>query len=349
MMVVRFGPPLNMPQMDARGGPAPHPAYGAQFNPQAIPGVSSEGEATLIWQKQDVAYDDGTVVSLRRPHVAFHDLGYGPIDPDIPVSLRNAQPLIGLGLLEAVPDDFVLELARSQRKANSEVHGHPNYVWDEELQKIRMGRFGQKANQPSVKQQVAAAFVEDLGLTSSVYPHETCAAVQSACLARSSTRPELTDAQLDAVVLSMRAAAAPGRRKIDEDDVKRGEVLFQNIGCASCHAPSLPIGDDAPLPEPAERTIHPYTDLLLHDMGEGLADGRPDFQASGSEWRTAPLWGLGLPAESAERQNYLHDGRASSLEQAVLWHGGEARRAQEAFRALDKSSREALLSFINSL
>jgi CxxC motif-containing protein (DUF1111 family) len=335
--------------MDPHGGPAPHPAYGFQLNPQAIPGVPPEGEAVLAWETQEIALADGRHADLHRPKVGFRDLHYGPIGADVPTSLRNAPPLIGLGLLEAVPETAILALAQNQKHAGGAVHGHPNLVWDEEAQKLRLGRFGQKANQPSLKQQIAGAFVEDLGLTSRLYPQETCTDEQFACRAAGSHHPELADAQLDAIVTSIRAAAVPARRKQDDDEVKRGEVLFHGLGCATCHAPSLPLGESAPQPRLIGQTIHPYTDLLVHDMGGGLADGRADFQASGSEWRTPPLWGLGLSGLSGESQNYLHDGRANSLEEALLWHGGEALQAREAFRSLDRSSREALLSFLNSL
>ncbi|ACB96536.1 di-heme oxidoredictase family protein [Beijerinckia indica] len=344
-MIVR----LSRSGQDAHGGPLPHEAYGLQLNPRALPGVLAEGEASLHWETRRVRFNDDTEVELRRPILHWQALNLGPIDAETLVSLRNAQPLVGLGLLEAVPETEILHLAEAQKQAGGPVHGMPNQVWDFASGRLQLGRFGQKANQPSLQQQIASAFAEDLGVTSMLQPRESCTPAETACLDRLSPSPELSDADLDAITTFLREAAVPARRNQDDADVIEGTHLFETIGCGQCHTDTLHLGPAAPLPNLKGAAIHPFTDLLLHDMGEGLADGRPDFAANGRQWRTPPLWGLGVLRQTGQTENYLHDGRARTLSEAILWHGGEAETAREAFRMLPASERQALLTFLNSL
>jgi CxxC motif-containing protein (DUF1111 family) len=339
-MVVRLG----VAGKDAHGGPLPHPIYGAQLNPEGVPGVPGEGRAILAYEESNSVLLNGSTVPMRRPILSFRDLAYGPLDAQTTkTSLRIAPPVFGLGLLEAVPEQEILTNAGP----NGTGRGRPNYVWDIETGKRKLGRFGLKANQPSLKQQVANAFAEDIGITSELFPHESCSAAQTACNAAArEERPELRPSQLASMLDYMRGLAAPARRDVDDARVIGGEALFHSLGCALCHRETLTLGSFAPVPALSGAAIHPYSDLLLHDMGEELADGRDDFEAGPRDWRTPPLWGLGLVGNRAV---YLHDGRARTPAEAILWHGGEAQSAAEAFRSLPRNERDALLAFLNSL
>ncbi|MGJ0454951.1 MAG: di-heme oxidoredictase family protein [Methylocystis sp.] len=328
---------LSVEGKDAHGGPRVHPEYGAQLNPEGVPGVAGEGQAVVEYAEFDVALSDGATVRLRRPTLSFRNLAYGPLGPETKTSLRNAPPVFGLGLLEAVTESEILAGA-----------GRPNFVFNVETGQRTLGRFGLKANQPNLKQQIANAFVEDIGVTSSLFPVENCPPSQSECR-RGGLNAELTDAQLDAVVTYIRALAPPVRRNLEDPRVKDGEGLFHEIGCSNCHRDALHVADFSLQPALNGVEIHPYTDLLLHDMGDGLADGRDDFEAGPRDWRTPPLWGLGLAGKGGDGADFLHDGRARTLTEAILWHGGEAQSSADAFRNLPEPQRDALLAFLNSL
>jgi len=306
--------------------------------------VPGEGRAVIRYEFFESKLADGTAVAMRRPRIALEDLAYGPLEPETPTSPRNAPPVYGLGLLEAVPESEILTLAAKNG-------GRANYVFDIESGAMKLGRFGLKANQPSLKQQIANAFAEDIGISSSLFPGENCTPAEAACLdaAKGAPQAELTEAQLAAVLDYIRALAPPARREIDDARVTQGGALFEAMGCAACHRETLSLGAFAPLPALAGARIHPYTDLLLHDMGEDLADGRADFLAGPRDWRTPPLWGLGLAGKFGDAANFLHDGRARGVPEAILWHGGEAQAAADAFQALGAGDREALLAFLNSL
>ncbi|MGD9545812.1 MAG: di-heme oxidoredictase family protein [Methylocystis sp.] len=328
---------LSVEGKDAHGGPRVHPDYGAQLNPEGVAGVAGEGQAVVEYDEFDVAFPDGGKITLRRPTLSFRHLAYGPLGPGTKTSLRNAPPVFGLGLLEAVGEAEILS-----------GKGRANFVFNVETGGTTLGRFGLKANQPSLRQQIANAFVEDIGITSSLFPAENCAETQSGCR-RAASPPELTDAQLDAVVGYVRALAPPARRNLEDARVTDGEGLFHRIGCSDCHRDALHIADFPPQPALNGVEIHPYTDLLLHDMGDALADRREDFEAGPRDWRTPPLWGLGLAGKSGDGANFLHDGRARTPAEAILWHGGEAQAAADAFRRLPERQRDALLAFLNSL
>jgi CxxC motif-containing protein (DUF1111 family) len=339
---------LSLPGQDSHGGPLPHPVYGNQLNEQGVPGVPGEGQVSVDYREERVTLPDGETVGLRMPLYQFADLHYGPLKADIQFSPRVGPPVFGLGLLEAVAEQIILQLAEKGRQQG--VNGHPNYVWDAERQRPAIGRFGLKANVATLRQQIAGAFIGDMGITSSLHPKENCTAAQIACKqSPSARRPELTDAQLDAVLGYLRLLQVPARRNADDPMVRQGEQTFIAIGCAACHAPVLTTGEFPDLPALSGQTIHPYTDLLLHDMGDGLADHRPDFQASGREWRTPPLWGIGLVERINEHSYFLHDGRARNLTEAVLWHGGEALPARQRFAGLTAQKRRAVIRFLESL
>jgi CxxC motif-containing protein (DUF1111 family) len=329
--------------------PRPHPAYGDQLQYQGVLGrVPGEGEATLAWHESAVTLGDGTRVQLRRPQVHLSGLNYGPIDSRVLLSARVAPPVFGLGLLEAVPERTLLVLVEQQRAQS--MQGRLNRVPDVKAAPAAPGRFGLKANQATIRSQIATALHADLGVISPLFPEENCTPVQHECGTLSpGAQPELSAAELDALEFYIRMLAPPARRERDAVEVQHGERLFAQAGCAVCHAPVLRTGHHAASPQLARQTIHPYTDLLLHDLGDGLADGRPDFEAGPRDWRTAPLWGLGLSQTVNGNAWLLHDGRARSIEEAILWHGGQAWAPREAYRAMTRAQRAALAAFVRSL
>lgn len=338
---------LSVPGTDPHGGPKPHPRYGDQLNEEGIPGVSGEGRAVVRWDEHEVSLGDGERIRLRKPRLSFHELSYGAL-AQVLVSPRVGPPVYGLGLLDAVSGETLLALA-AERKPDG-VRGRVNRVWSAQHMRLEAGRFGHKANTPDLRQQIAGAMVGDLGITSSMFPRQNCSEVQSDCKhAVDGGQPELTDTQLDDLSFYLAHLAVPAPRDGDHEDVRRGKATFAALGCAVCHRPQLVTGTHPNFPRVSVRTIEPYTDLLVHDMGEGLADGRPDFLAGGREWRTPPLWGIGLTEVVGEHTFYLHDGRARNLTEAILWHGGEAVSARNRFAALDRQARESLLAFLNSL
>jgi CxxC motif-containing protein (DUF1111 family) len=292
--------------------------------------------------------------------IRFEGLEFGTLGPETMVSVRIAQQLVGLGLLEAVAEETILAIAAQQDPA---MRGKPNRVWDHELEQTVLGRFGWKASQPTLRQQTAVAFHSDIGATTFMFPEENCPDVQTACLDLPSAskcggqggctgntfRPEVNPSRLNNITLYLRTLTVPTRRNVESLDVQRGEQLFQKARCAACHVPELHIGPNPAIAAAANLLIRPYTDLLLHDMGEDLADNRPEFAASGREWRTPPLWGIGLLDTVNGHTALLHDGRARNITEAILWHGGQAEASRETFRSMPKADRDALVSFIKSL
>lgn len=351
---------LSIPGEGPHGGPKPHPSYGDQIQNQGLMGqgrdatflgerVPPEAEVYVDWETHTVTLADGEAVELRKPRLRWAKLWFGPLGEDTMLSLRLAQPVYGLGLLEAVAEETILAVA--QRQQAQGLNGRPNYVRDDIAQRSALGRFGWKANQPSIKQQIAGAFAGDLGVTSALYPEMNCPGPQVDCAAQPpGNQPELIDNDWEELEFWTQALAVPARRDVDDPRFKRGEQLFAEAKCALCHVPELKTAAKFPkLPQLANQTFRAYTDLLLHDMGEALADGRPDFQAGPRDWRTQPLWGVGLSKQISGSSALLHDGRARSVTEAILWHGGEAAAAREAFRRMPKTDREALLKFVDSI
>ncbi|PSU58455.1 thiol oxidoreductase [Photobacterium aphoticum] len=331
-------------------GVLPDPIYGDQLQDFALPGAKPEGQIAIAYQDVPVTLADGLVVTLRQPTLTISELNYGELHPQVQTSLRVAPPMIGLGLLEQIPEDTLFALAKAQKAAGEGISGKVNQVWDVKQQTLAVGRFGWKAGQPTVMQQNAAAFNGDLGLTSAVFPTENCTSHQSVCQAMpSGGEPEVSDNVLDFVEFYARHLAVPSRRHVNDPQVQRGEAVFADIGCQRCHQTHLVTAKNPALPALSQQVIHPYTDLLLHDMGEGLADHRDEFLANGREWRTAPLWGLGYTQEVNGHTFLLHDGRARNVLEAVLWHGGEAQASRDKVVGLSTSDRDALLAFLNSL
>ncbi len=335
-------------------GVVPEPVYGGQLQDMSVPGVAPEGKVRVDYTPVPVRFKDDTVVELRKPELQITQLAYGPMHPDTRFSARVAPPMIGLGLLEAIPDESILANAEAQARENNGIAGRPNQVWDDTQQKTVLGRFGWKAGQPNLNQQNVHAFSGDMGLTTSLRPFDDCTQTQVDCKRAPSGNgpdgePEVSDNILRLVLFYSRNLAVPARREVNSPQVLAGKNLFFQAGCQSCHTPKYTTAANAAEPELANQVIRPYTDLLLHDMGEGLADNRSEFKASGRDWRTPPLWGIGLTETVNGHTQFLHDGRARNLLEAVLWHGGEAQAAQRQVLAFNAEQRAALLAFLNSL
>ncbi len=331
-------------------GPAAEPVYGGQLQDRAIIGVEVEGRIGIEYEEVSGEYPDGTPYSLRKPTYSMLDSGFGPVDPDVMISPRIAPAIVGMGLLEAIPESRIRDLADPDDSDGDGISGRPNEVWDIRGSESALGRFGWKSNQPTIEQQAAGAFRGDIGITSTLFPDENCTEVQKTCAtAINGGSPEVPDERLRKVAFYVRTLAVPAMRDIDDPEVERGARLFVEANCSACHTPRHVTGDSYMVPALANQVIFPYTDLLLHDMGDGLADNRPDGLASGSEWRAPPLWGIGLVETVNGHTMFLHDGRARSLEEAILWHGGEALESRDEFMGMSKSDRDALLRFLRSL
>ena len=326
--------------------PIPVPGFGTQLNNRAIFGTPPEGTIKIDYTEQTLTTADGTRVHLRYPNYTFTET-YQPLPKEIELSPRVALSVFGLGLLEAIPEDTILAYADEADVNGDGISGKPNYVWDVVQQRYTLGRFGWKANQPTLLQQVAAAYHDDMGLTTSLFMTENSAG-QSQLTGHSAT-PEISDEILDVVTFYVQTLAVPARRNVDDPQVKQGEFLFAKAQCASCHVPTLRTGVLAGVPSVSNQTIQPFTDMLLHDMGPDLADNRSDFRANGREWRTPPLWGIGLVKRVNGHTNFLHDGRARDLMEAILWHGGEAEASRQAVEQMSKTERDALIAFLESL
>jgi CxxC motif-containing protein (DUF1111 family) len=274
--------------------------------------------------------------------------------PDTRFSARIAPPMIGLGLLEAIADADILRNTDPKTADKEAIVGRANWVWDDARQKTVLGRFGWKAGQPNLNQQNVHAFSGDMGLSTSLRPVDDCTDAQVACKQAPNGNgpdgePEVSDNILRLVLFYTRNLAVPVRRDVNAPQVLAGKNLFYQAGCQGCHTPSFTTAANAAEPELANQVIRPYSDLLLHDMGDGLADHRSEFKASGRDWRTPPLWGIGLTQTVSGHTQFLHDGRARNLLEAVLWHGGEAHAAQQHVLSFNAQQRAALLAFLNSL
>ncbi len=332
---------------DGTGSPVPVPGFGTYLQTRAIFGVRRMGSMAVSYHIEMIELlGDGTPCSLRMP-ISWIATAYQELPPGVRISPRVAPPVFGRGLLEAIDDATILALA-DENDANSDgISGRPNYVWDYATQSVRVGRFGLKAGSPSLRQHVAGEYRGEMGITNSLFDVETSFGTEM--WDGVDDEPEIDDATLDAATFYVQTLAVPARRGVSQAQVLRGERLFARANCTGCHVPSLATGELAGVPEVSHQTIFPYTDLLLHDMGDGLADEREEFAATGREWRTPPLWGLGLTATVSSHTFFLHDGRARTLLEAIMWHGGEAEASREVVRNLSQADRDALIAFLESL
>ncbi len=339
--------------LDASGRWQPDPHYGHRLNERAVRGLVPEARLVVHWEEVEHVYPSGGRTTLRRPRFEVAGAAYGPLAHGAQLSVRIAPAVIGVGLLESVPDSTLIALADSADTDGDGVSGRVHWLdatAREAAGATRVpGRFGWKAAQPSLAGQVTAALADDIGITTPAKREVELTQAQGAAKRRiQGGQPELEGALLDALLDYCRMVAVPARRDLDDTAVRRGADRFRGAGCASCHVATLTTGEDR-VAAMSRQVIHPYSDLLLHDMGPGLSDGLPELGAQAAEWRTAPLWGIGLAASVNGFLYLLHDGRARSHEEAVLWHGGEAQQSRDAFRALPASSRSDLIRFLESL
>ncbi len=333
------------------------PTYGGQLQETAIQGHDNEGHMHITHEDVPVKLGDGTMVSLRRPTYSITDLKYGPLHPKTMLSPRVAPPMIGLGLIEVIPEDQIRADADPDDKDGDGISGRAHEVWSLDDNRLMLGRFGWKAGAPSIRQQAASAFAGDIGLSTALVPRPSgdCTAAQTFCLNAPNGNSErdggfeVSPKLFDMVVFYAQNLAVPPRRNFTDTKVGQGKTIFYQLGCQGCHTPSFTTGRVEGQPHLSSQKIWPYSDLLLHDMGEGLADNRPEGMADGREWRTAPLWGIGLTQTVSGHTLFLHDGRARNIEEAILWHGGEAQAARDGFAALSQTERDALISFVASL
>ncbi len=337
------------PKLLQQHGFVPVPIYGSQLQTSAIPGMQPEANLLVEWVEIEQTLADGTQVSLRQPEYLIKNPNYGPLPADLLISPRVAPPMIGLGLLESISEASILAAEDPDDSNDDGISGRANQVWDRIAGRTALGRFGLKAAEVSIMQQSMAAFAGDMGLSSSIAPDTDCTAEQQCERFPDGGTPEVSDKIAGLINFYAMSLAVPARRDMDNPQVQSGAQLFNSIGCAACHTPRQQTGERAERPDLSNQTIWPYTDLLLHDMGAALADGRSEFLADGNEWRTAPLWGIGLTQQINPRAGFLHDGRARTLEEAILWHAGEAESAANQYRQLPLALRESMLAFLNSL
>lgn len=336
---------------------APDPVYGGQLQDFAVQGHEAEYRLDIAYEEIAVALSDGETASLRQPAYTAADLGYGPLADGAMLSPRVAPQMIGLGLLEAIPAADILAQEDPDDADGDGISGRPQIVWSFEHNRPMLGRFGLKAGAPTIREQSASAFAGDIGISSPIFdaPWGDCTEAQAGCRTApdgSSGTPENTEIGtegLDLVTFYSRNLAVPERRDVDDPEVLRGKEVFYDTGCTACHTPKYVTDRLEDQPEQSFQLIWPYTDLLLHDMGPGLADNRPEGRADGQEWRTAPLWGIGLTQTVSGHTYFLHDGRARSLLEAVLWHGGEAQTQRDAVVEMPSEDRAALIRYLESL
>ncbi|MDH4441149.1 MAG: di-heme oxidoredictase family protein [Rhizobium sp.] len=335
----------------------PDPVYGGQLQDQAVPGLSAEGRMIIRYDEEPLTLADGETVMLRKPTYSVADLAYGPLDTMTTLSPRIANPMIGLGLIEAIAEEDIQALADPDDRNGDGISGKAARARDHRTGEIKLGRFGWKAQNASVRDQSSSAFAGDIGISTPDDPrsHGDCTRQQADCLASATgvqTRlgdTEAPDPVLDLVTFYAKTLAPPARRDVEDAEVLRGKRQFYESGCTACHTPKFVTSRKADNKAQAFQLIWPYSDLLLHDMGEGLADGQSVGDADGSEWRTPPLWGIGLTKTVNGHSFFLHDGRARSLTEAILWHGGEATAARDLFAASAPQDRKALITFLESL
>jgi len=341
---------LSISGTDIHGGPLAHPDYGGQLNDISIPGIPTEGEVTVTYTEMPGVYPDGKTYSLRVPAYTVSNPMYGSLSGAM-ISPRVAQQIPGLGILESVDEVTILSWVDEFDANGDGISGRANYVWDYINNTTALGRFGWKANQPSIAQQTAGAFLGDMGITSDYFSTENYTPAQAVYAASvpNGGSPEISMSNLAKVIFYVRALAVPGRRNVNDQEVLNGKILFNEVGCNNCHRETMYTGNTPVINMFANQLIRPYTDLLLHDMGDDLSDNRPDYLAAGNEWRTPPLWGIGMISAVNNHTFLLHDGRARNFEEAILWHGGESEEVKNKFMQLNYLERGYIIKFLESL
>lgn len=332
------------------------PGFGWQLQDIAVTGMAAEGQLTLTYATEAVELPGGETVDMHSPRYGIENT-WRPFPDGTRISPRIAPPLIGLGLLAAIPEADILAHADPLDRDGDGISGRANFVTDPATEAHALGRFGWKANHATVRAQTAAALAQDVGISSPLRadPWGDCTPEQTLCRTALHGDDDIRDGYeidsdaLDVLTHYTAGIAVPPRRDLDDPDVLSGKRLFYTTGCTSCHVPKFVTARTDPAGPTSFQLIWPYSDMLLHDMGPGLADNRPDGLAWGQEWRTPPLWGIGLTALITGQHSYLHDGRAKSLAEAILWHGGEAQPARDRFADMSASDRAALIRFLESL
>ena len=337
---------ISVPGTDEHGGPAPVPGFGTQLQHQSVYGYQPEAQMAVTYEEQEVSLADGTIITLQKPVYSIVS-PYISLPENVLISPRIGMPVFGLGLLEAIPENSILANADPDDSDKDGISGKANYVWDMVSETVKLGRFGWKAGTPSVLVQTAGAYNEDMGLTNYLKPVENSAGQTNNDPV--SVSPEVSREDMENVTFYSLTLGVPAGRDFDDPEVIAGHHIFEKINCSSCHIASFTTGDYNGIPEISNQKIYPYTDMLLHDMGDDLADNRPEFLANGNEWKTRPLWGIGLTALTSGHTSFLHDGRARNLTEAILWHGGEAENSRDDFKKLSTEDRETLLRFLESL
>lgn len=336
----------------------PAPVYGSQLQDFAIQGHRGEGRIHIVYTLTQVSLAGGETATLRKPAYSITHQGYGPLHAKLMMSPRVAPQMIGLGLLEAIAEKDILDLADPHDEDGDGISGKPNRVWSASQADMALGRFGLKAGKATIVDQTAGAFAGDIGISTPLHPKGDgdCTKNQTHCRQAPSGDSEQHDGVevsqtvLDMVAFYARNLAVPARRDVGKPAVLAGKRHFYAAGCITCHTPKFITPRKTPgLPEQARQLIWPYTDLLLHDMGDGLADNRPEALADGQEWRTSPLWGIGLTETVSGHTFFMHDGRARNLTEAILWHGGEAETSKEIFKRMSPAERKQMIAFLNSL
>jgi CxxC motif-containing protein (DUF1111 family) len=336
---------LSLSGVGDHGAPLPVPGFGNQLQPLANVGVQSEGSVQYSSNIITGTFADGELYTLLQPVFTISGT-YTTLPAGTLVSPRATPPNFGLGLLEAIDESAILANTDEADANGDGISGKANYVWDAVNNRVALGRFGWKANQPNILQQTAAAFNGDIGITTPVFPDENTKGQPQDITAHA---PEVTNDDLQKAAYYVQTLGVPARRNTTDPAVQQGKKIFSDAKCNACHIPQFTTGVLSGVPEVSNQVIFPYTDLLLHDMGGDLSDNRPDYLATGNEWRTPPLWGIGL-AQTVNRQSYfLHDGRARTLMEAILWHGGEAEQSRQYVKKLSHNQREALIAFLKSL
>ncbi|RKD89864.1 CxxC motif-containing protein (DUF1111 family) [Mangrovibacterium diazotrophicum] len=337
---------ISLPGTGEHGGPKPVPGFGTQLQHQALYGYEPEAKLQVTYSERIVELADGTEVSLQVPEYEIIN-PYMELPVDVQLSPRIGMPVFGLGLLEAIPAKAILANADPDDLDEDGISGKANYVWDVVTQSMQLGRFGWKAGAASILAQSAGAYSEDMGLTTYLHPIPATYGQTNGDTAI--TTIEVAREELEKVVFYGQTLGVPAARNFDDVQVIKGRQVFDKLNCKACHVPSFTTGADYTLAEARSQQIYPYTDMLLHDMGDDLADNRGEFEANGKEWKTRPLWGIGLTKLTSGHTSFLHDGRARNLTEAIVWHGGEAEDSRNGFIELSAADREALLAFLNAL
>ncbi len=352
---------VSIPGKGPHGASLSPPGYGHQLSDKSVAGVRPEAHVRVKWVEAEAGVmQGGETYSLRKPEFIIKNLAYGPLPEDTMYEMRLGPQVFGLGLLEAITEEDLLAWADPDDEDGDGISGRVNTVWDLERGGNAIGRFGWKANSFDVRQQSAEAAYFDLGMNNPLFfyryddqqkdhkSRQNCEPEQTDCLqAVQGDDYEMTPAQLTDVTSYLQTLGVVYRRDVDNPVALKGESLFAEAGCIACHKTNITTGETE-IARLENQLIHPYTDLLLHDMGEGLI-GRTDFDASRTEWRTQPLWGIGRIEMVNGHTNFLHDGRARNIQEAILWHGGEAENAKETYKQYDADDRAAILTFLNTL